>query len=56
MEALGITPLSCAEEELADIIIRCLDNARRLNINILMAIQSKHAYNQTRQRMHGKKL
>jgi NTP pyrophosphatase (non-canonical NTP hydrolase) len=28
MEALGISSLSCAEEELADLIIRVLDSAR----------------------------
>lgn len=45
--------LSCLEEELADIIIRALDNSRRLNIDIQRAVELKHAYNKTRR--HGNK-
>ena len=55
MMALGITPLNCNEEELADIIIRALDISRRLNIDILEAIISKHEFNKTRPFKHGKK-
>lgn len=51
----GMPPLTCAEEELADVIIRALDISRRLGINIHGAIQAKHAYNTTRPHMHGKK-
>ena len=55
MRDLGLVPLTCAEEELADIIIRALDVSRHFGIDILMAISSKHAYNLTRPHKHGKK-
>lgn len=47
--------LSCAAEELADIVIRALDAAVAMKINIGEAIAAKDAYNQTRSYMHGKK-
>lgn len=57
METLGIGPLTSAEEELADIIIRALDTARALGINnIGRAVLRKHAYNTTRPKLHGGKL
>ena len=46
--------LTCTEEELADLIIRALDISRRLNIDILNAINVKHKYNLTRPFLHGK--
>jgi NTP pyrophosphatase (non-canonical NTP hydrolase) len=52
--ALGLEPLTCAEEELADIIIRAMDTACGLGIDIGRAIEIKCAYNSTRPRMHGK--
>lgn len=55
MKALGLPELTCKEEELADIAIRVLDISRRLSVDILRAIQTKHAYNKTRPHMHGKK-
>lgn len=51
----GLRPLTQKEEELADIIIRALDTARRLKIDIQDAIIIKHKYNTTRPFMHGKK-
>ena len=56
MAEMGLKPLSCAEEELADIIIRCLDQCRRLGIDIQTAIETKHRYNCSRPFMHGKKM
>ena len=50
------TGLTCAEEELADIIIRALDTAQRLGIDIERAILAKHAYNTRREFRHGGKL
>lgn len=47
--------LNCAEEELADIIIRVLDNARKLEIDIQRAVEIKHEYNATRKHRHGGK-
>lgn len=47
--------LTCAEEEYADIVIRCLDQCRRLGIDIQRAIEVRHAYNTTRPHLHGKK-
>ena len=51
----GIEPLSCIEEELADIVIRVLDNCRKLKIDIQSAIERKHKYNTTRSQRHGGK-
>lgn len=55
MEALGIAPLTCLEEELADIVIRVLDNAKRLGVNIDRAVRSKHEFNKNRPIRHGGK-
>ena len=48
-------PLTCIEEEFADIIIRTLDNCKKLNVDIKRAIKIKHAYNKTRSHRHGNK-
>ena len=55
MRELGITPLTCAEEELADLVIRAFDSAEHLGINIGSAIARKHAFNQSRPYRHGGK-
>lgn len=55
MQAIGLRPLTCLEEELADIIIRTLDNCCRLNIDIQEAVNIKHQYNTTRSFRHGNK-
>jgi len=55
MSAQGIEPLTCAEEELADIIIRAMDDARKLGIDIESAVVRKHAFNKTRPNRHGGK-
>lgn len=55
MIALGIPPLTCAEEELADIIIRVLDQCRRLRLDPERIVLAKHRYNTTRPHKHGKK-
>ena len=55
MRELGLTPIDCAQEELADIIIRALDVSERIGINIVVALNSKHEYNKTRPYKHGKK-
>lgn len=47
--------LSYAEEELADIIIRVLDSAHWLGIDIGLAVKIKSKYNQTRSHRHGNK-
>lgn len=47
--------LSCAAEELADIIIRAMDTAVTLGIDIGEAIAEKDRYNQTRPFKHGGK-
>lgn len=56
MEAAGIQPLTCMEEELADQVIRALDSSRRLGVDILSAVQRKHAFNATRPYRHGGKV
>jgi NTP pyrophosphatase (non-canonical NTP hydrolase) len=55
MRELGLKVLTCREEELADIILRALDNARSWNIDIEAAVAVKHAYNVTRSHKHGGK-
>ena len=55
MIKLGIKPLTCAEEELADIVIRALDNSRQYGIDIESAILRKHEYNKYRPFRHGGK-
>lgn len=48
-------PLTCLEEELADIAIRVFDDARHLNVDIVRALAIKHEYNKTRAFRHGGK-
>ena len=55
MTAAGIRPLTCIEEEFADIVIRALDNCRKLGVDILDAVERKHAFNATRSARHGGK-
>ena len=54
MKSLGLPVLSCLEEELADLIIRCLDESRRMKVDIARAVAVKHLYNLTRPFKHGK--
>lgn len=49
-------PLTCIEEELADIIIRALDTAGSMEVDIEAAVSTKHFYNATRPHRHGGKL
>ena len=46
--------LTCAEEELADIVIRAMDTAVGLGIDLGRAIMLKSIYNNNRPFMHGK--
>jgi NTP pyrophosphatase (non-canonical NTP hydrolase) len=50
-----VEPLTCAEEELADIVIRAFDTAGVLGIDIARAICVKHAFNEKRPYRHGGK-
>ena len=40
--------------ELADIVVRTMDLAEYMGINLADEIEAKHAYNLTRQQRHGK--
>lgn len=55
MAKAGIPPLTNIEEELADIVIRTLDNAEKLGVNIELAVDCKHRFNATRPMRHGGK-
>ena len=55
MELLGLQPLTCREEEYADIIIRTLDQCKRLGVDIQRAIEIKHLFNKSRPYRHGKR-
>lgn len=55
MSAARLTPLTCLEEELADIVIRAFDDSGRLGIDIERAVAVKHAFNKTRAKRHGGK-
>jgi hypothetical protein len=55
MAALGLPALTCLEEELADIIIRALDDAAYLGVDIARAVTVKHAFNASRPHRHGGK-
>jgi NTP pyrophosphatase (non-canonical NTP hydrolase) len=56
MIQLGLKPLTNAEEELADIVIRAFDTAEALGIDIEAAVSAKHDYNMSRPLKHGGKL
>lgn len=49
-----IPALNKVEEEIADIIIRSLDIAERLGIDVGMSIRLKHEHNKGRPPKHGK--
>jgi NTP pyrophosphatase (non-canonical NTP hydrolase) len=55
MEALGLQPLTCAEEEIADALIRTLDTANAFGVDVAKAVAAKIAYNATRPKLHGGK-
>lgn len=48
-------PITAAEEELADVVIRCLDFAIEFDLRIGAAVRLKMAYNRTRPHKHGGK-
>lgn len=48
-------PLSCLEEEMADVLIRVFDTAGFLGVDLARACALKCAYNQTRGHRHGGK-
>lgn len=53
--SLGLSVLNNAEEELADIVIRAMDTAHTLGVQLGRAISIKTAYNRQRAYKHGKK-
>jgi NTP pyrophosphatase (non-canonical NTP hydrolase) len=55
MKALGLSPLTNLEEEIADIVIRALDTARENGIDVGNAVRVKDAYNKTRPHKNGGK-
>ena len=55
MRAIGLRPLTCREEELADIVIRVLDNMQRFGLDPAEVLQITHQYNCSRPYRHGGK-
>jgi NTP pyrophosphatase (non-canonical NTP hydrolase) len=55
MQTMGLPQLTCLEEELADIFIRCLDTAHENGVDLARAIVAKDAYNQSRPHKNGGK-
>jgi NTP pyrophosphatase (non-canonical NTP hydrolase) len=55
MEALGLPELTNAEEEIADLLIRTLDQAQAHGVDVAKAVSVKMAYNATRPFLHGAK-
>lgn len=55
MKAIGLEPLTCMEEEIADVIIRALDTAKENGIDAAKAVRMKDAYNKSRPHRNGGK-
>jgi hypothetical protein len=55
MRALGLPGLTCAEEEIADQLIRVLDKAEAFGVDVARAVSAKMAYNASRPALHGNK-
>jgi len=53
-KSLVITPYTCAEEELADVVIRIMDWCEEEGWDLEGAIEAKHGYNCTRDYRHGR--
>jgi hypothetical protein len=56
MKEKGLPPLTCAEEEIADELIRILDKAKEFKVNVAKAVAVKAAFNSGRPFQHGGKL
>lgn len=46
--------ITAEAEELADVVIRCLDYAGARGIDLVAAVHAKQSYNETRPHKHGK--
>jgi NTP pyrophosphatase (non-canonical NTP hydrolase) len=55
MVELGLEPLTCMEEEIADIVIRALDTAKEFKVDIDRAVHIKSEYNKHRPHRNGGK-
>lgn len=55
-DSLKIPPHTAIEEELADAVIRILDMASHLKLDLGGAILAKMRFNRTRERRHGGKV
>lgn len=56
MESMGLPPLTNAEEEIADEIIRALDKAQAHGVDVAKAVAVKAQYNTGRPHLHGGKM
>jgi NTP pyrophosphatase (non-canonical NTP hydrolase) len=56
MREHGIKPMTCLEEEVADMLIRVLDIGNVFGLDIDDIVARKHMFNKTRPYRHGGKL
>jgi NTP pyrophosphatase (non-canonical NTP hydrolase) len=56
MQACGLPVLTCVEEEIADVIIRALDDAAEFKVDVAGVLAVKMAFNERRAFRHGGKL
>jgi NTP pyrophosphatase (non-canonical NTP hydrolase) len=56
LELVGLKQKPCGfPSELADVVIRCLDLAEAMGIDLQAVIEQKHEFNKTRPHRHGNK-
>lgn len=55
LEGGKVRPMTCEEEEAADVLVRLMDLCERRGVDLARVTLAKMAYNETRPAMHGGK-